>query len=41
MDRFPKNIVFGGACILGLTLAMGWGGVTMIIKGQVKKVIVF
>jgi hypothetical protein len=38
MDRFPKGIILGGACLLGLTLALGWGGFTTMIKGQIKKV---
>ena len=38
MDRFPKSIFITGCVVLGLTVAMGWGGITTMIKGQVKKV---
>lgn len=38
MDRFPHKLIGGGAAFLALVTAMGWGGFSMIIRGQLKQV---
>jgi hypothetical protein len=38
MDKFPIKILGGGAAMLALVTALGWGGVSMIIRGQLKQV---
>ncbi|OXA64156.1 Scavenger receptor class B member 1 [Folsomia candida] len=37
MDRFPHKLIGGGAAFLALVTAMGWGGFSMIIRGQLKQ----
>ncbi len=39
MDRFPHKLIGGGTVLLALTAALGWGGVNMIISGQLRQVI--
>lgn len=38
MDRFPHKLIGGGTVLLALTAALGWGGVNMIISGQLRQV---
>jgi hypothetical protein len=38
MDKFPHKLIGGGAALLALTAALGWGGFSMIIRGHLKQV---
>ncbi|CAG7818160.1 unnamed protein product [Allacma fusca] len=37
MERFPKGMIFSGAVLMGVTVALGWGGLGIIIRGEIGK----
>jgi len=38
MERFPHKLIGGGAALLAITAAFGWGGVNLIISGHLRQV---